>query len=172
LRTVEFQSSRRRGLLPLNSRRLSASGSKPEVPPLCLRTACSVFLEAWPERLNAPWLFLLDGFDEVHSEHREEMLAWLNGLVGGDAAFITTSRPTEVLDYQFRRSLMEFVVLPFSKEQQLNLAENSLGEVAIPFLEAFASYSDGELGGTPLLLTVAAIEYLQSSELPNRRSEL
>src|SRR5262249_52377749 len=40
------------------------------------------------------------------------------------------------------------------------------------FLKSFQRFANGELGGTPLLLTIAAIVYYQSGSLPVRRSEL
>ncbi|TIS53841.1 MAG: NACHT domain-containing protein [Mesorhizobium sp.] len=130
------------------------------------------YFEAWPELIGAPWLFLLDGFDEVPSERRQEVISWLRRLISGDSALIITSRPTDVLTLEFRQPLTQFDVQPFSSDQQSQLATKWLGERAETFLRAFAQYSKGELGGTPLLLTISAIVYYQSGELPLRRSEL
>lgn len=130
------------------------------------------YFEAWPRLLDAPWLFLLDGFDEIPASSRPEVLNWVGKLVNRNASFILTSRPTDALPDEFRKSLTQFDVQPFSKEQQLQLSEKWLGGRANPFLDAFTKYSDGELGSSPLLLTIAAVVYKSSGELPLHRSEL
>ncbi|KLK93929.1 hypothetical protein AA309_05445 [Microvirga vignae] len=131
------------------------------------------FMDAWPQQLGVPWLFLLDGFDEVPPERREEIFVWLKALVSQNVALLITSRPAEfLLERQFQRLLEQFEVQPFSREQQSLLAKNWLGERSRDFEEAFARFANGELGGTPLLLTIAALVYLRSGSLPVRKSEL
>ncbi|API53619.1 hypothetical protein BMW22_20190 [Rhizobium leguminosarum] len=129
------------------------------------------FFEEWPNKLEAPWLFLLDGFDEIATEHRHYVLNWLEQLVGDEHALILTTRPTEIPP-SLRKALVEFQLQPFSDKQQRELARKWLGQKADDFLKEFARYSNGELGGTPLLLTIAAFVHYQFGELPLRRSEL
>ena len=129
------------------------------------------FLEKWPQLLNTPWLFLLDGFDEIRQERRQEVLGWLKKFVKEGTAFIITSRPTEDLSKELEGQ-PRFELQAFTPEQQSQLAKRWLGERAGNFEAAFARFANGELGGTPLLLTIAAIVYLNAGELPLRRSEL
>src|SRR5258708_39263358 len=68
--------------------------------------------------------------------------------------------------------MMEFSIQSFSSDQQKQLAEKWLCDRATHFIEAFARFGNGELGGTPLLLTIAAIVYSESGRLPARRTEL
>ena len=135
------------------------------------------FYEAWPRQLDAPWLYLLDAFDEVPAEQRDDVVIWLRRLARDGTPFIVTSRPTSELPDAFRqelerKELKQFVVQPFSAEQQKQLAERWLGGRAASFQTAFSRFAGGELGGTPLLLTIAAIVFDDTGELPRRRSEL
>jgi len=132
----------------------------------------SGFYEAWPRQLDAPWLFLLDGFDEIPEECRDEVLIWLRRLIKDNTTLLITTRPTSDLPDTFRKQVKEFVVQPLSPEQQKQLAEKWLGGQAVEFQTAFSRFAGGELGGTPLLLTIAAIVYNDSGQLPTRRSEL
>jgi hypothetical protein len=122
--------------------------------------------------MDAPWLLLLDGFDEVPEQHREDILAWLRKLIGDDVTFLVTSRPTQALTAPFRRHTAQFEIGSFSAEQQRQLADRWLAPKAIEFETAFSRFGKGELGATPLILTIAAIVFLQSGCLPIRRSEL
>jgi predicted Zn-dependent protease len=129
------------------------------------------FFDKWPQLLNAPWLLLLDGFDEVQKEKRQEVLGWLKRLVKEKVPFVLTSRPTKELEEEFKYQ-PRFELDAFSPEQQSELAARWLGERASDFEAAFERFAKGELGGTPLLLTIAAIVYRDTGELPLRRSEL
>jgi tetratricopeptide (TPR) repeat protein len=100
------------------------------------------------------------------------MVVWLRTLVKDGTNLILTTRPTSELPKTFRKQVKQFIVQPFSAEQQKQLAENWLGGRAFAFQTAFSRFAGGELGGTPLLLTIAAIVYHDSGELPRRRSEL
>jgi Flp pilus assembly protein TadD len=132
----------------------------------------SGFFDAWPERMDAPWLLLIDGFDEVPEGFRDDVLVWLRRLIKEGATFVLTSRPTDQLPDNFRHQVRQFVVQPFNGEQQKALAERWLGHESEPFVESFKQYANGELGGTPLLLTIAAIVYHENGALPSRPSQL
>jgi tetratricopeptide (TPR) repeat protein len=132
----------------------------------------SGFFEAWPQRMGAPWLFLIDGFDEVPEALREEALLWLRRLIKDEATFVLTSRPTGQIPENLRTQLKQYVVQPFSTEQQEILAKRWLGSQTEGFIHSFKGYANGELGGTPLLLTIAAIVYHENGALPRSPSEL
>ena len=95
----------------------------------------------------------------------------LRSPVESTVAFILTSRPTDELAREFQH-LSRFELASFSPEQQSELAARWLGQRASDFERAFDRFANGELGGTPLLLTIAAIVYRDAGELPLRRSEL
>ena len=87
------------------------------------------------------------------------VLGWLKRLVKEGVAFILTrSRPTDELAREFQH-LSRFELASFSPEQQSELAARWLGQRASDFERAFDRFANGELGGTPLLLTIAAIVY-------------
>jgi tetratricopeptide (TPR) repeat protein len=141
---------------------LMISGSRPPLG----------FLEKWPALLGTPWLFLLDGFDEVPEANRAGILALIREFMEANARLLITSRPTFAMPPEILRALRNFTIEPFSAEQQHRLAEIWLQSDAADFEAAFSRFGAGALGGTPLLLTIAAITYRQSRELPKRRSEL
>ena len=78
----------------------------------------------------------------------------LRSPVESTVAFILTSRPTDELAREFQH-LSRFELASFSPEQQSELAARWLGQRASDFERAFDRFANGELGGTPLLLTIA-----------------
>lgn len=130
------------------------------------------YFEKWPALLETPWLFLLDGFDEVPEDSRADILALVRDLMAMNVPLLITSRPTFVIPLEVLRLFREFTIEPFSAEQQHRLAEMWLQSDAADFEAAFNRFNVGAIGRTPLLLTIAAITYRQSRELPKRRSEL
>src|SRR5262245_1470825 len=129
------------------------------------------FFEVWPKELQAPWLLLLDGFDEVQIDKRQETLEWLTQLQADGISYLVTTRPTEEIR-DLPDNLAHFDVQPFTREQQLELATKWLPHSAVQFMAEFDRFAAGELGGTPLLLTIAAVVFLKQGALPVRRSEL
>ena len=130
------------------------------------------YFEKWPKLLNTPWLLLLDGFDEVPEQSRPDIIAFIRKLIEARTPFLLTSRPTYDLPQSVRDSVRQHVIEPFSLEQQHQFAQMWLGSDAADFETAFSKIAAGELGRTPLLLTIAANIYQESRDLPVRRSEL
>lgn len=130
------------------------------------------FFAKWPDQVDTPWLLLLDGFDEVPAAHRAEILLLLKRMIDAQTPLLLTSRPNSGISDELLRSVRSYVIDPFSAEQQHRLAEIWLGSKAGEFERAFEKIAGGDLGRTPLLLTIAAITYQSSHELPRRRSEL
>ena len=130
------------------------------------------FYEAWSRELDAPWLLLLDGFDEVSEECRDDMFVMLDKFVREDTPLLLTSRPVNSLRDKTKTKFQQFHIEPFSVDQQQQLIKKWFADKADDFQKAFARFANGELGGTPLLLTIAAIVYYHTGSLPTRRSKL
>jgi HEAT repeat protein len=86
---------------------------------------------------------------------------------------VVTSRPSGYSPGELdERAFGHYDLLPFTPEQARAFASRWFGEGAEKFLEEFARVRAGALGGTPLLLTIAAKVYGERGALPGRRSAL
>jgi len=133
------------------------------------------FFTRWPEQTDANWLLLLDGLDEVPAERRPRLMAWLRETFPalGPVRIVVTSRPSGYSPGELdERTFGHYDLLPFTPEQARAFASRWFGEGAEKFLEEFARVRAGALGGTPLLLTIAAKVYGERGALPGRRSAL
>lgn len=146
-----------------------------ELSPHLTRALPDGFFDAWPQQLDAPWLFLLDGLDEVPGGDYLSLEAWLEGLLARSeiARIIITSRP--FADAETERGDSRFGVYeiqPFTPKQTAELTRRWFGDNAPAFLEALKNVRSGVLEQTPLLLTIAAKVYLERGCLPERRARL
>jgi hypothetical protein len=133
------------------------------------------FFTRWPQQTDANWLLLLDGLDEVPAERRPRLTAWLRETFPalGPVRIVVTSRPSGYSPGELdERAFGHYDLLPFTPEQARAFASRWFGEGAEKFLEEFARVRAGALGGTPLLLTIAAKVYGERGALPGRRSAL
>ena len=133
------------------------------------------FFTRWPEQTGANWLLLLDGLDEVPAEGRPNLMAWLRRVLPtlGPGRIVVTSRPSGYSVGELdERAFGHYDLLPFTPEQTRLFASRWFGEGAEKFLQEFARVRAGALGGTPLLLTIAAKVYGERGALPGRRSAL
>ncbi len=136
------------------------------------------FFDSWSRHLNASWLVMLDGLDEVAAERRAETLQHLNILISvltaGGHLVIVTSRPAS--DEEFRRLSEKCVVgdlLPFDEAQRQDFATRWFADRTDDFLFKVKRFSESEtlfwesLILTPLLLTIAAAVYEAQGDLPD-----
>jgi HEAT repeat protein len=133
------------------------------------------FFTRWPQQTDANWLLLLDGLDEVPAGQRLDLMAWLRRAIPtlGPVRIVVTSRPSGYSPGELdERAFGHYDLLPFTPEQARAFASRWFGEGAEKFLEEFARVRAGALGGTPLLLTIAAKVYGERGALPGRRSAL
>jgi hypothetical protein len=133
------------------------------------------FFTRWPQQTDANWLLLLDGLDEVPAGQRLDLMAWLRRVLPtlGPVRIVVTSRPSGYSPGELdERAFGHYDLLPFTPEQARLFASRWFGEGAEKFLEEFARVRAGALGGTPLLLTIAAKVYGERGALPGRRSAL
>jgi HEAT repeat protein len=133
------------------------------------------FFTRWPQQTDANWLLLLDGLDEVPAGQRLDLMAWLRRAIPtlGPVRIVVTSRPSGYSPGELdERTFGHYDLLPFTPEQARAFASRWFGEGAEKFLEEFARVRAGALGGTPLLLTIAAKVYGERGALPGRRSAL
>ena len=130
----------------------------------------------WPERTGAPWLLLLDGFDEVPKRLRDSMLGALSAAVNCEKyRCFLTSRPAQgrrdkVLSLCNTATCYE--LLPLNGEQEGLLVSNWLADDAIQFRAQFEAIPLNDSKKTPLLLTIAASVYQNSGKLPDSRTDL
>jgi DNA polymerase III delta prime subunit len=133
------------------------------------------FLDAWPQRLDAPWLFLLDGLDEVPADSSRSLRQWISDLLAHPniARVILTSRPSAYTEKEWESSrLSVYEIQPFTLDQTTELARRWFGEDAPAFLQALETVRSSVLTETPLLITIAAKVYLERKRLPERRAQL
>lgn len=139
------------------------------------------FFRAWAQQMDAPWLLLLDGLDEVPEGRRTGLLQWLDGILPlvGEGRVIITARPSVYNSKEWEyKPFSAYNIQPFTPEQARALAEKWFGDEAFAFLHALENVRAAALSGTPLLLTIAAKVYLRHKEetgvgsLPERRSKL
>jgi HEAT repeat protein len=133
------------------------------------------FLDAWPQQLDTPWLFLLDGLDEVPADRYLSLKQWIGDLLAHPniARVILTSRPSAYTEKEWESSrLSVYEIQPFTRDQTAELARRWFGEDASAFLQALETVRSSVLTETPLLITIAAKVYLERKSLPERRSQL
>ena len=134
------------------------------------------FFTEWPRRVDAHWLLLLDGLDEVLTDKRSALTQWLQHLLAIAEAqghhVVITSRPISDPFHEFGDKLTIYELLPFTPEQQEKLAQHWFGDRARTFLKERDRVRAGPLSGTPLLLTIAAAVYGKDERLPERRVTL
>jgi tetratricopeptide (TPR) repeat protein len=134
------------------------------------------FWSEWSQRMNAGWLLLLDGLDEVPTEQQAAVISWLQDLIrlveGKNHHIIITSRPNIDKQVIFEKYFSSYDLLPLQEEQQKQLAYNWLGDQGAGFLIKLNQKRIGTTQGTPLLLTLAMAIYLNDNELPARRSSI
>jgi HEAT repeat protein/energy-coupling factor transporter ATP-binding protein EcfA2 len=133
------------------------------------------FLDAWPQQLDTPWLFLLDGLDEVPADRYLSLKQWIGDLLAHPniARVILTSRPSAYTEKEWESSrLSVYEIQPFTRDQTAELARRWFGEDASAFLQALKTVRSSVLTETPLLITIAAKVYLERKSLPERRAQL
>ena len=139
------------------------------------------FFRAWAQQMDAPWLLLLDGLDEVPAAARPGLMQWLKGMLPliGAGRLLVTSRLSAYEEGEWgEKQFAVYDIQPFTPEQTRAFAEKWFGADASDFLSALENVHAAELGSTPLLLTIAAKVYLHRKEetgsgsLPERRSQL
>ncbi len=107
---------------------------------------------------------------------RLRLIQWLNGFVDslkdGNHRVIITSRPVGNPFGELGSSFEHFDLLPFSNSQVLDLIHELLGEDQTRFLAELNRIQAGNLLGTPLLITVAALVYRRDGTLPSKLTDL
>lgn len=135
----------------------------------------SYFLRDWPARTGAPWLFLLDGLDEVHPRSLPEILRFIQVLASEfvTSTIIVSSRQMSSITKATRQlDFTEFAILPFTAPQVQVFAGKWFPESGGEFVREVNGIRNGELRGTPLLLTIAAMVYQEVGSLPRNRAKL
>ncbi|MCW3110141.1 MAG: hypothetical protein JWQ09_4647 [Segetibacter sp.] len=128
----------------------------------------------WPQCLNAKWLLLLDGYDEVDEKHKDSIDILLLQLLESNMNVVITTRPTVSMSWKLRNLLTEFILNDFNDEQKAELAHKLLPvqEDATKFIAQLNAYDRRNFSATPLMLTVSAIVFKKQSQLPNTEIQL
>jgi tetratricopeptide (TPR) repeat protein len=138
----------------------------------------SNYFSDWAQRMNSPWLLLLDGWDEIPERQRAEVADWLRALCANDSntpyRLILTTRPTQSIPGDLLQKFDCYWLDSLNEAQREELARRWLGNEADSFLKWASRMQSGPLAGTPLLLTLSAIVYKSRAEhsLPARRVDL
>jgi tetratricopeptide (TPR) repeat protein len=134
------------------------------------------FIETWPRLLNAKWIFLLDGLDEIPAEKRGTLLKWLGSMLENMSSeghlVLIASRPNDDLNIDIEDLTTVYEILPFTRDQQEAFAKLWFGEQAEKFLGEINRLQATDLSGTPLLLAIAAAVFSTDNILPDRRANL
>lgn len=134
------------------------------------------YMRVWSERTGAPWLLLLDGFDEVPARSRNGMLDSIGGLLdSGEYLCFVTSRPAQGKTdkvWLLCNTSTVYELLPLSGSQESVLIEKWLGGGALGFRDQFSNMRFTASKKTPLLVAMAASVYQMSGRLPQSRVEL
>jgi len=131
------------------------------------------WFEAWPSRMAAPWLLLVDGFDEVPDNRRQEIMAWIRDVLRRNFLLVLTSRPDSALKKgPFAGLFQSFSLEPLTNDQQSQLSRQWLGTATGTFRDELQRLRAADVAGTPLLVTVAAIVFQRDGRLPTTRAAL
>lgn len=133
------------------------------------------FLHTWPEIFGAPWLFLLDGLDELSPSMRDDALDWVANLLAFDGTrrAIVATRPVPEIERSRLARLGKMIQLsPLTGSQSRDLGRSLLGESAEALDDELGRTNLSGMLKTPLLLTVAANVFQVEGSLPSGRSAL
>lgn len=134
------------------------------------------FFIQWSRRMNARWLLLLDGLDEVPADRRGALVQWLRHLTTAleveGHLIVVASRPAHDPAGELGERFTAYELLPFTLKQQTQFAHSWFRDRDQAFLDELERVRAGSLGGTPLLLTIAAVIYGEDEHLPQTRAGL
>ncbi len=131
------------------------------------------WFSAWPARMSAAWLLLLDGFDEVADDRRHEVMAWIREVLRRGFQVVLTSRPVAAPWKSALASLCRsHSLVPLTGGDQTRLSQQWIGAETGTFRDQLRQLRAAEFAGTPLLVTVAAIVFERDGHLPAARASL
>ncbi len=132
------------------------------------------FLLEWPRRMDARWLLLLDGLDEVPADSYSALVQWLRDLAKAIKTeryhVVLTSRPVGDLTQDLEEMFAVYELLLFTPKQQQKFAQQWFEDEAGKFQQELDRMHVDALSGIPLLLAIAAAVYSKDHHLPERRA--
>ncbi len=143
----------------------------------------------WQEIQRGHAFLCLDGLDEVSSKQREKVLVWINGQAAAQGnIWIIGSRFSEYRSGQLRQGqFSEWELQPLTPELRRELAQRLLPEMyrqlrgsrtspkrlSSSFIKALENHERAVTWGkSPLLLSLAAIVFVDLGKLPASRAQL
>lgn len=141
------------------------------------------FFSQWSRQKGTPWLIMLDGLDEVAAAERVSVLEWIKDFINEvkdiPHLIVLTSRPFSEQRFQdLGKTFLVGNLLTFDRDQQKEFAARWFPNQAEDFLAKVARFSRKsifreKMEMTPLLLTIAAVVYERTGDLPETgRNEL
>lgn len=138
------------------------------------------YFEEFSTRMSAPWLLLLDGFDEVPDPLRKDLWrSFRTCVIENRINWCLSSRPAtnlndQVIDISQSRGVQSYKILPWTDLELGRLAAYFLGaRHATEFVEQFRSVTLDRSAITPLLALIALCVYKENLRtLPKTRAEL
>lgn len=144
------------------------------------------FVSEWSRRTRRPWIFLLDGLDEVLPHRVDAALSWLEEFMAYCTShghrIVLTTRP--ILDSDTRKvvpmnarkftrtDVRTFYLSPLDDSQIGAIVRGILGKQARAFREKSRRSALRSRLSNPLLLKLAIAWFRKNGSFPKRRSEL
>lgn len=138
------------------------------------------FFDEFSNRTNAPWLHLLDGFDEVPESLRRDLWrSFRTCVIENHINWCLSSRPAtnlndQVIDISQSRGVESYKIMPWTDRELGHLAAHFLGGHHAPeFVAQFRAVTLDRSAITPLLALIAICVYEQNLRtLPKTRAGL
>jgi tetratricopeptide (TPR) repeat protein len=130
------------------------------------------WFDAWPARMSAPWLLLLDGLDEVAHERQHEVITWMREVLRRGTEVLMTSRPVDDPSKAIPALFSSYTLAPLKRDEQTRLSQQWLGTETGTFRDQLDRLQVTNIAGTPLLVTIAAIVFKRDGGLPTTRASL
>jgi hypothetical protein len=138
------------------------------------------YFDDFSTRMSAPWLLLLDGFDEVPDPLRKDLLrSFRMCVIENRINWCLSSRPAtnlndQIIDISQSRGVQSYKILPWTDQEVGHLAAYLLDDRHVPdFVDQFKAVTLDRSAITPLLALIALCVYRENlNTLPTTRAEL
>ena len=132
------------------------------------------FIDDWTRQTGAPFLILLDAFDEVPATERPRLANWLDdalALLTGHRV-VVAARASSIRADEWEQRFTRYQVPPFTSEQTAAFAQHWFGDAAAGFLDELERLRAPGISSKVLLLTIAARVFVEKQRLPDTRAQL
>jgi hypothetical protein len=128
---------------------------------------------------SGKFLFLLDGYDEIYSDHKKKITEQIEGFVDkySNNYFVLTSRPGADAEHLSRfenyyvQELSDTQIIDFVRQQLLLADDSRLGDKIIQVIKKPENEDYKNNLRNPLLLSMFLLTFRQYPDLPRSRSK-